>query len=40
MEIEHHKTIVHHVNNDIALRNYQKLFVLAIESIQGKAMLM
>jgi hypothetical protein len=35
-EIEHHKILVSYVNKDIALANYYMLFILAIESIQGK----
>jgi hypothetical protein len=35
-EIEHHETTVGYVNKDIALPNCHTLFVLAIESIQGK----
>jgi hypothetical protein len=35
-EIEHHEILVSYVNKDIALANYYMLFILAIESIQGK----
>jgi hypothetical protein len=38
-EIDHHETIVGYVNKDITLPKCYTVFVLVIESIQGKPML-